>query len=216
MRTYKCDVCADTGAIILTDGKVILCRHCQSDDTPYGPENRRIRELEAEVERLREALRALLEHVEKETCLHEEIYRGGAIWEICRDCGAKWADDEGGKPEFKWPQAVEQARAALPKEGRPMKLQRLEKAILGSGPRHLNVTYLESGSIRVRVFADFVWNYHVAVVRRDGRHYWVNEEIKFGNAADVADYLQRASYVVVQRMVYGEDVALPETLEEVR
>ena len=32
------------------------------------------------------------------TCLHEDTHRGGVIWEICSSCGAKWADDEGGKP----------------------------------------------------------------------------------------------------------------------
>lgn len=29
-------------------------------------------------------------------CLHESRHRGGVIWEICDDCGAKWTDDEGG------------------------------------------------------------------------------------------------------------------------
>lgn len=55
----------------------------------------------------------LVRHIEGETCTHEETYRGGAIWEICRECGAKWADDEGGKPEFTWPACVEAANAML-------------------------------------------------------------------------------------------------------
>ena len=43
-------------------------------------------------------LEAVAEYAARNTCLHEETYRGGAIWEICSQCGAKWADDEGGKP----------------------------------------------------------------------------------------------------------------------
>lgn len=58
-------------------------------------------------------MESLVRHIERETCTHEETYRGGAIWEICRGCGAQWADDEGGKPEFKWPECVETARAML-------------------------------------------------------------------------------------------------------
>lgn len=46
-------------------------------------------------------------------CAHDETYRGGAIWEICSLCGAKWADDEGGKPTFKWPKAIIYANEAL-------------------------------------------------------------------------------------------------------
>jgi hypothetical protein len=30
-------------------------------------------------------------------CQHDTTYRAGAIWEICHDCGRKWADDEGGR-----------------------------------------------------------------------------------------------------------------------
>ncbi|MCT5909173.1 hypothetical protein [Pseudomonas aeruginosa] len=58
-------------------------------------------------------LRGLVSEVERKTCGHEETHRGGAIWEICDSCGAKWADDEGGKPEFAWPESVEKARAFL-------------------------------------------------------------------------------------------------------
>ena len=60
-----------------------------------------------------EVISKLLQHIERNTCEHEETYRGGAIWEICSVCGAKWADDEGGKPEFKWPDYVEDARKIL-------------------------------------------------------------------------------------------------------
>ena len=49
--------------------------------------------------KLVEHLTAVLRYAENQTCLHEDTYRGGAIWEICDACGKKWADDEGGKPE---------------------------------------------------------------------------------------------------------------------
>jgi hypothetical protein len=58
-------------------------------------------------------VRDLLKHIEQNTCTHDETHRGGAIWEICDSCGAKWADDEGGKPEFVWPDVVERAREYL-------------------------------------------------------------------------------------------------------
>lgn len=64
------------------------------------------------MQRLREALTQLLSYAERQICAHDNTHRGGAIWEICDDCGAKWADDEGGKPEFKWPNEIEAARAA--------------------------------------------------------------------------------------------------------
>lgn len=68
---------------------------------------------QSEVQRLRGALTQLLSYAERQICAHDNTHRGGAIWEICDDCGAKWADDEGGKPEFKWPNEIEAARAAL-------------------------------------------------------------------------------------------------------
>jgi hypothetical protein len=52
---------------------------------------------------VREALASLLRRDESNTCPHEETHRGGCIWEICNWCGAKWADDEGGKPPFEAP-----------------------------------------------------------------------------------------------------------------
>lgn len=61
-----------------------------------------------------EALEGLLKHVERQTCSHEETYRGGSIWTICSSCGMKWADDEGGMPKsFPTPKAVEKAESAL-------------------------------------------------------------------------------------------------------
>lgn len=62
-----------------------------------------------------EALKALLRRDERNTCTHEETYRGGAIWEICRACGARWADDEGGKPEWDDPLEWINSYAALAK-----------------------------------------------------------------------------------------------------
>lgn len=61
----------------------------------------------------RPVLEALLRYAEQRTCWHEETHRGGAIWEICDACGAKWADDEGGKPEWVEPVELENARALL-------------------------------------------------------------------------------------------------------
>lgn len=64
---------------------------------------------------LREALAALLTRDMRNTCQHENTHRGGSIWEICDDCGWKWADDEGGKPEWQDPPEWVEARAALTK-----------------------------------------------------------------------------------------------------
>ena len=61
----------------------------------------------------RSTVEALVRHIESETCTHEETHRGGAIWEICDSCGAQWADDRGGRPEFTWPECVENARSML-------------------------------------------------------------------------------------------------------
>lgn len=60
-------------------------------------------------------IRQMLDHIERNTCTHEETHRGGVIWEICDGCGAKWADDEGGKPPFAWPKVVLAARSRLEK-----------------------------------------------------------------------------------------------------
>ena len=64
---------------------------------------------------LYDALKALLRRDEINTCAHEDVHRAGNIWTICDACGAKWADDEGGKPEWKDPPEWEAARAALAK-----------------------------------------------------------------------------------------------------
>lgn len=59
---------------------------------------------------VREALAALLDHVDRETCTHEETHRGGFIWTICDQCGRKWADDQGGFVPHSDPPAVARAR----------------------------------------------------------------------------------------------------------
>ena len=63
------------------------------------------RRLERQRDGLMEALERLLLRDMMNTCQHEETHRGGAIWEICDQCDAKWADDRGGKP--KWQEPVE-------------------------------------------------------------------------------------------------------------
>lgn len=55
----------------------------------------------------------LLRFAERNECRHEETHRGGAIWEICDGCGAKWADDRGGKPAYVESPEITATRAAL-------------------------------------------------------------------------------------------------------
>lgn len=66
----------------------------------------RIKELES-------ALADLVAYAEQQTCLHEDTYRGGCIWEICRECGARWADGEGGKSEYVEPKQIQRAYQLL-------------------------------------------------------------------------------------------------------
>ncbi|WP_417659954.1 hypothetical protein [Pseudidiomarina sp.] len=73
----------------------------------------------AECERLRTALKDLIGLAEDQICQHHNTHRGGAIWEICDDCGMKWADDMGGRPEFMWPDEIESARTALSQQAEP-------------------------------------------------------------------------------------------------
>ena len=60
-----------------------------------------------------DALENVTQFAEAQICMHEETYRGGVLWEICSQCGAKWADDEGGKPKFKWPKETNAARKTI-------------------------------------------------------------------------------------------------------
>ena len=75
--------------------------------------NSELGNLRSEAERLRGALSNLLDWAMRNTCQHEETHRGGVIWEICDGCGAKWADDEGGKPDWVDPPEWQKAEAAL-------------------------------------------------------------------------------------------------------
>jgi hypothetical protein len=71
-----------------------------------------LREANAE---LAKALKALLKRDEKNTCQHENTYRGGLLWEVCADCGMRWADERGGKPAWEDPPEWSQAYDALAK-----------------------------------------------------------------------------------------------------
>jgi hypothetical protein len=68
-----------------------------------------------EHDELLKALQAVLAYAERRTCSHDETHRGGTLWEICDSCGAKWADDEGGKPEWVEPKELEEAHRLLNK-----------------------------------------------------------------------------------------------------
>lgn len=61
----------------------------------------------------REPINNLLSYVHSKECLHEDTYRGGAIWTICRSCGRKWADDDGGFEEYTTPKAISDVEEAL-------------------------------------------------------------------------------------------------------
>ena len=63
--------------------------------------------------KLAEALENLLKRDQSNTCQHEQTHRGGAIWTICDDCGAKWADDMGGKPTWRDPKEWRDAELVL-------------------------------------------------------------------------------------------------------
>ena len=65
------------------------------------------------LEKVLPALEKITQFAEAQICMHEETHRGGVLWEICSQCGAKWADDEGGKPEFEWPKEADAARAMM-------------------------------------------------------------------------------------------------------
>lgn len=70
-------------------------------------------EARAQIVQLYSVLNRLVSFVDNQICRHEETHRGGLIWEICDFCGAKWADDEGGKPKFVEPKEVSDAYRAL-------------------------------------------------------------------------------------------------------
>lgn len=79
----------------------------------YAIEKAVMESLTAAPDGWRDVMQQLVREIERNTCMHEDTHRGGALWEICDRCGASWADDEGGKPQLKWPECVEKARAIL-------------------------------------------------------------------------------------------------------
>lgn len=70
-------------------------------------------DLRGAAEQALEALKRMNAYAARQTCSHDETYRGGAIWTICRQCGMKWADDEGGKPPYEDPPEMIAATAAI-------------------------------------------------------------------------------------------------------
>jgi len=76
-------------------------------------EPHRTAEMQRRVTELENALRLLINKAESLVCCHENRHRGGAIWEICDDCGRAWADDRGGfKKHTEWKELTA-ARTAL-------------------------------------------------------------------------------------------------------
>lgn len=64
-------------------------------------------------DQLAAALSDLLRRDEINTCQHENTHRGGIIWTICDDCGAKFADDTNPWKPFVDPREWGAAYAAL-------------------------------------------------------------------------------------------------------
>jgi hypothetical protein len=67
----------------------------------------------ARVYELKELLSKLLSFADAQICRHEDTYRGGYLWEICRECGAQWSDDQGGMPEFEEPAILVEVKKVL-------------------------------------------------------------------------------------------------------
>lgn len=70
-------------------------------------------EARGQIVQLYSVLNRLVSFADNQICRHEETHRGGLLWEICDFCGAKWADDKGGKPEFVEPKEISDAYRAL-------------------------------------------------------------------------------------------------------
>lgn len=64
-------------------------------------------------ENVLQALRRVTNYAARQTCAHDDTYRGGVLWEICSNCGMKWADDEGGRPEDTDPPELVEAAEAI-------------------------------------------------------------------------------------------------------
>lgn len=85
---------------------------CAGDCTcrPVGGQDQETREI-MKKKAIIKVLRNLVDYAWINHCCHENTYRGGVLWEICEECGAKWADDQGGKPADagKLPEALREA-----------------------------------------------------------------------------------------------------------
>lgn len=104
------------GPWTLWDGDIVAQSDaCNPIVTLYDDTSDADARLIAAAPNMAEALAALLRRDEINTCQHAETHRGGFLWEICDQCGAKWADDEGGKPEWVDPPEWKAARDALAK-----------------------------------------------------------------------------------------------------
>lgn len=60
-------------------------------------------------EQVKQIVKKITNFAEMYQCEHEEVYRGGAIWTICAQCGKKWADDEGGYVTYQQPTEITEA-----------------------------------------------------------------------------------------------------------
>lgn len=81
-----------------------------------------IADMQEEIDALRKSNKNLIKSLDSvlriatlNICSHDETHRGGFIWEICDQCGASWADDKGGKPEFAYPKEIEKAYSLIAK-----------------------------------------------------------------------------------------------------
>ena len=64
---------------------------------------------------LMEALSNLLARDQRNTCQHIHTRRDSGTWQHCDECGAMWADDEGGKPAWEDPPEWVKASAIIEK-----------------------------------------------------------------------------------------------------
>lgn len=127
--------------------------------------------------RLLQAFGALLAYAERSTCLHESTYRGGAIWEICDNCGRKWADDTGGMPPdaHEYPKEIREAQAVVD-EWSHEKLRALQAAIKATAlpeKLHRPTTRGELAELLVAGEACEVVDYGVEMTEIMLRH-WLN------------------------------------------
>lgn len=58
-------------------------------------------------------LKATVDHIDRETCRHEETSRIDSAWTICDWCEKKWMDFQGGFVPFKENQIVTNARELI-------------------------------------------------------------------------------------------------------